>query len=138
MASDELTERASEAPAVRRMRALVEWVGEGQPLTQNSQLPARGRVSPCVELLETGDVLDVRYPLQSSAELHWLTPVGAKWAKACRLVRVVHGRRLLPVNKATSLLGRPLELDRPDARGAAATRPAAGRFAGRVRRRPHG
>ena len=90
MASDELTERAREAPAVRRMRALVEWVGEGRPLTQTGRL-RRADALALVELLETGDVLDVRYPLQSSAELHWLT-LWVEWAKACRLVRVVHGR----------------------------------------------
>ena len=107
VASNELTERASERPAVRRMRALVEWVGEGQPLTQTGWL-RRADALALVELLETGDVLDLRCPLQSSAELHWLT-LWVEWAKACRLVRVVHGR-LVPVKKAARLLDRPLEL----------------------------
>jgi hypothetical protein len=61
-----------------------------------------------VELLETGDVLDPRFPIHSSAELYGLTLL-VEWAKACRLVRVAHGR-IVPVQRNAKLLDRPLEL----------------------------
>jgi hypothetical protein len=61
-----------------------------------------------VELLETGDVLDLRFPIHSSAELRRLTLL-VEWAKACRLVRVGH-RRIVPVRRNAKLLDRPLEL----------------------------
>lgn len=98
---------ASEAPAARRLRGFVEWVGEGRPLTQTGRL-RRADALALVELLDTGDRLDSRFPIHSSAELYRLSLV-VEWAKACRLVRVVHGR-LVPVRKAARLLDRPLEL----------------------------
>lgn len=102
-----VTATASEAPAARRLRGFVEWVGEGRSLTQTGRL-RRADALALVELLDTGDRLDPRFPIQSSAELYRLGPV-VEWAKACRLVRVVHGR-LVPVRKAARLLDRPLEL----------------------------
>src|SRR4051795_101662 len=105
MDSTTLAERASQAPAVRRLRDFVNWVGEGRPLTQTGRL-RRADALELVELLGTGDRLDV--PVRSGAELYRLSLV-VESAKACRLVRVVRGR-LVPVKKAGKLLGSPLEL----------------------------
>ena len=96
---------ASKAPAARRLRDFVDWVGEGRPLTQTGRL-RRADALELVELLGTGDRLDI--PVRSSAELYRLNLV-VELAKACRLVRVVRGR-LVPVKKAGQLLERPLEL----------------------------
>src|SRR3954451_608197 len=104
MTPDDLTVAASEAPAARRLRGFVDWVGEGRPLTQTGQL-RRADALALVDLLETGDRAD---RVRSSAELHRLGLVVA-WAKGCRLVRIVHGR-LVPVAKAAGLLDRPLAL----------------------------
>src|SRR4051795_6858354 len=105
MDSTTLSEAASNAPAARRLRGFIEWVGEGRPLTQTGRL-RRADALELVELLDTGDRLDV--PVRSSAELYRLGLV-VESAKACRLVRVLHGR-LVPVKKAGRLLERPLEL----------------------------
>jgi hypothetical protein len=105
MDHETLAEAASKAPAARRLRDFVEWVGEGRPLTQTSRL-RRADALELVELLGTGDRLDI--PVRSSAELYRLSLV-VESAKACRLVRVVRGR-LVPVKKAGQLLERPLEL----------------------------
>jgi hypothetical protein len=107
MALEDLMATASEAPAARRLRGFVEWVGEGRPLTQTGRL-RRADALALVELLDSGDRLDPRFPIHSSAELYRLTLL-VEWAKACRLVRVVHGR-LVRVRKAAKLLERPLEL----------------------------
>ncbi len=98
---------ANAAPAVRRMRVFADWVGAGRPLTQTGRL-RRADALALVDLLETGDVLDPRFPIHSSGELHWLN-LWIEWAKACRLVRVVHGR-IVPVGKNAGLLDRPLVL----------------------------
>ncbi len=105
MVLDDLTAAASEA--ARRRRGFVEWVGDGRPLTQTGRL-RRTDALALAELLDTGDRLDSRFPIHSSAELHGLGLV-VEWAKACRLVRVVHGR-LVPVRKAAKLRDRRLEL----------------------------
>src|SRR3954453_21952035 len=104
MTPDDLTVTASEPPAARRLRGFVDWVGEGRPLTQTGQL-RRADALALVDRLETGDRVD---RVRSSAELYQLGLV-VEWAKACRLVRVVHGR-LVPVRKSAALLGRPLGL----------------------------
>ena len=95
------------APAVRRARAFVDWVGGGRALTQTGRL-RRADALALVELLETGDRLDPRFPIRSSADLYRVS-LCVEWAKACRLVRVVRGR-LVPVSKAAKVLDRPLEL----------------------------
>src|SRR3954449_10628992 len=100
-----LAEAASKAPAARRLRDFVDWVGEGRPLTQTGRL-RRADAVELVELLDTGDRLDV--PVRSSAELYRLSLL-VELAKECRLVRVVRGR-LVSIKKAGKLLGSPLEL----------------------------
>jgi hypothetical protein len=89
------------------MRAFLGWVGPSRPLTQTARI-RRSDALALVELLETHDVLDPGFPIHSSAELYRLTLL-VEWAKACRLVRVVHGR-LVPVRRNARLLDRPLEL----------------------------
>jgi hypothetical protein len=105
MALDDLVAAASEAPAVRRLRSFVDWVGDGRALTPTGQL-RRADAAALVEVLDTGD--DTQRPIRSSAELYRLGLV-VDVAKACRLVRVVHGR-LVPVRKSARLLDRPLAL----------------------------
>src|SRR4051794_9272211 len=97
MALEDLVATASEAPAARRLRNFAEWVGEGRSLTQTGRL-RRADALALVELLDTGDRLDPRRPIHSSAELDRLALV-VDWAKACRLVRV------MPVGSCPS--GRP-------------------------------
>src|SRR3954453_13728495 len=96
-----LATAASEAPAARRLRGFVEWVGDGRPLTQTGRL-RRADALALVERLDTGVRLDARFPIRSSPELYHLN-LSVEWAKAFRLVRVVHGR-LVPVRKSTTLL----------------------------------
>src|ERR1700689_4989025 len=107
MTSDDLARIASGAPMVAQVRGFVDWVDSGQPLTQTGRL-RRADALALVELLDTGDVIDQRFPIQSSAELHRLTLL-VEWAKACGLVRVVRGR-IVCVRKNAKLLERPLEL----------------------------
>jgi hypothetical protein len=107
MTLDDLAAMAGAAPATQRMRGFVAWVGPGRPLTQTGRIRPADAVA-LVELLGTGDVLDPRFPIHSSTELHWLS-LWVGWAKACRLVRVVHGR-IVPVERNAKLLDRPHEL----------------------------
>jgi hypothetical protein len=109
MTSDDLARIATGAPMVAQVRAFVEWVDAGRALTQTGRL-RRVDALALVELLETGDVLDQRFPTQSSAELYRLTLL-VEWAKACGLVRVVRGR-IVAVRKHAKLLERPVELVR--------------------------
>lgn len=89
------------------MRDFMDWLGSGRRLTQAGRIRPADAVA-LVELLGTDDVVDPRFPIGSSAELRWLS-LWIGWAKACRLVRVVHGR-IVPVHKNAALLDRPLEL----------------------------
>ncbi|MCP9489691.1 MAG: plasmid pRiA4b ORF-3 family protein [Solirubrobacteraceae bacterium MAG38_C4-C5] len=107
MARDDVEVAAASAPAARRLRGLVDWVGAGRPLTQTGRL-RRADALALVEALETGDVLDPRFPIQSSGELAYLSLL-VEWAKACRLVRVAHGR-IVTVRKHAALVDRPREL----------------------------
>lgn len=107
MTHEDLAATASEAPAFIRMRALVDWVGTGRPLTQTGQLRRADAIS-LVDLLDTGDELDERFPLRSSTELYHLS-VLVEWAKAAGLVRSIRGR-IVGVSKNAKLLERPVEL----------------------------
>jgi hypothetical protein len=105
--SDHELAMATSAPWVARIRGLVQWVGAGRALTQTGRL-RRADALELVELLDTGDVLDPRFPIQSSTELYRLTLL-VEWAKVCGLVRVVRGR-IVTVRKHAGLLERPLDL----------------------------
>jgi hypothetical protein len=98
---------AANAPTVVQIRGLVDWVGGGRALTQTGRL-RRADALMLVELLDTGDVLDPRFPIQSSADLYRVTLL-VEWARACGLVRVVRGR-MVAVGKRAGLLERPLDL----------------------------
>ncbi|MHB8695778.1 MAG: hypothetical protein ACYDHH_31560 [Solirubrobacteraceae bacterium] len=89
MTHEDLAAVASEAPALIRMRASVDWVGAGQTLTQTGRL-GRADALALVDLLDTGDGLDERFPVQSSGKLYHLS-VLVEWAKAAGLVRVARG-----------------------------------------------
>lgn len=113
MTTDDLATIAAGAPAVARVRAFVDWVGTRRALTQTGRL-RRADALALVETLATGDVLDQRFPIQSSAELYHLNLL-VEWAKASGLVRVARGR-IVAVRKHAKLLERPVELV-PHARG---------------------
>lgn len=106
-ARDDLAAAATGAPMVARVRAFVDWVGAGRAVTQAGRL-RRADALELVELLETGDVIDQRFPIQSSAELYRLTLL-VELAKACGLVRVVRGR-IVAVSKNAWLRQRPVDL----------------------------
>jgi hypothetical protein len=106
MTNDDLAALAACAPTVARMRAFVDWVGAGRALTQTGRL-RRGDALALVELLDTGDVLDPRFPTQTSAELYHLTLL-VEWTKASGLVRVARGR-IVAARKHVKLLERPAE-----------------------------
>jgi hypothetical protein len=107
MTSDDLAAIAAAAPTVVRVVAFVDWVGTGRALTQTGRLRRLDALA-LVELLDTGDVLDQRFPIQSSTELYHLTLL-VEWAKASGLVRVARGR-IVAVRKHAKLLERPVEL----------------------------
>lgn len=107
MTNDDLAAIAAGAPTVTRVRAFVDWVGTGHALTQTGRL-RRADALALVDLLDTGDILDPRFPTQSSAELYRLTLL-VEWAKASGLVRVTRGR-IVAVRKHAKLLQRPAEL----------------------------
>jgi hypothetical protein len=108
----ELAAAADAAPAIQRLRRFTAWVGQGRKLTQKGRLTlADGKA--LVDLLATGDgvdplIGDTTFRTRSSAELPEVAVTFA-WAKAARLVRVVHGR-VVPVKRSQALLDRPLEL----------------------------
>ncbi|MCA1679865.1 MAG: hypothetical protein LC777_13405, partial [Actinobacteria bacterium] len=80
LARDDLSATAAKAPTVVQIRGLVDWVGGGRALTQTGRL-RRADALMLVELLDTGDVLDSRFPIQSSAELYRVTLL-VEWARA--------------------------------------------------------
>jgi hypothetical protein len=108
----ELATAADAAPAVERLRRFTSWVGQGRKLTQKGRLTlADGKA--LVELLGTADAVDPVigdevFRTRSSAELPEVAVTFA-WARAARLVRVVHGR-VVPVKRSQPLLDRPLDL----------------------------
>lgn len=92
--------------AVRQIRDLVTWIGEGPKLTQTGRLPLAD-ARALVELLDTGDRIDPVigdrvFKTPTSAELIGLTRL-VEWAKAASLLRTVRGR-LVPVKKHRRLL----------------------------------
>ncbi|MBH0781589.1 hypothetical protein [Nocardia bovistercoris] len=102
----ELAATADLTPIVARLRALVEWVGDGRALTTTGNLRLAD-ARELVVLLDTGDGVDQRigdrvFRTKSSAELPGLTYL-TELAKKIRLVRVVKNR-LVRVAKAAPLL----------------------------------
>lgn len=105
-AESELAAIAEHAWIVFRLRALVDWVGDGRALTATGNIKL-GDARELVTLLDTGDVLDPRigervFRTKSSTELPGLTRL-VELAKEVRLVRVVKNR-LVRVAKAAPLL----------------------------------
>jgi len=105
-AESELAAVAEQTPVVLRLRALVDWVGDGRVLTTTGNIKL-GDARELVTLLDTGDILDPRtgervYRTKSSTELPGLTRL-VELAKEVRLVRVVKNR-LVRVAKSAPLL----------------------------------
>lgn len=105
-AERELAAVAECTPIVVRLRALVDWVGDGRAVTATGNIRL-GDARELVTLLDTGDILDPRvgervYRTKSSTELPGLTRL-VELAKEVRLVRVVKNR-LVRVAKAAPLL----------------------------------
>lgn len=93
--------RSVEEHAVRalwQVRELARWAGDGRALTQTGRIRLAD-ARELVALLGTRDPIERR--VTSSAEHGELTLV-VEWAKACGLVRVVHGR-LVAVKKHARL-----------------------------------
>jgi hypothetical protein len=100
----------TDVPALRQLRELTLWVGDGRTLTQTGRIRLAD-ARELVALLGTRDELDPmngRFRTTSSADLPELTLL-VEWAKACGLVRVARGR-LLAVKKHAGLLGDPPRL----------------------------
>jgi hypothetical protein len=93
----ELQAAAAAAPTVRRLRALVEWLGEGRKLT------AAGNLT-----LADGKELARLLALEDPGRLAGLELL-VGWAKRLRLARV-HKGQLVPVKQNRHLLDDPLEL----------------------------
>ncbi len=101
----ELSEAAARTTVVRRLTALVDWVGaDGRPLTAAGNLRLAD-ARALAELLGTGEQ-DMR--TRSSAGMRRVGLLVA-WARKARLLRVVKGR-LLRVAGAAPVLGDPRAL----------------------------
>jgi Plasmid pRiA4b ORF-3-like protein len=105
---EELRAAAAAAPTVRRLRALVEWVGEGRKLTPSGNLTvADGKeLAGRLGLVDADRLASVR--VRSSQDIAGLELV-LGWAKELGLVRAYRGR-LVGVKQHRHLLGDPLEL----------------------------
>ncbi|MEH1053693.1 hypothetical protein V6U89_00530 [Micromonospora sp. CPCC 206171] len=111
---DTLRGLAADSVVVRRLRKLVQWLGDGRTLTTTGRLRLAD-ARELVALLDTGDILnpmigDRVFKTRSSDDLYELTVLVA-WARAARVVRVVKGR-LVPVKSAAKVLADPLALSR--------------------------
>lgn len=101
----ELADAAARSEIVRRLSALVDWVGaDGRALTATGNL----RVADARELAGVLGTGEQDSKARSSAEMRGVHLVFT-WAKAARLVRVSKGR-LLRVAKAAPLLRNPERL----------------------------
>ncbi|MCM0673209.1 hypothetical protein NCC78_00470 [Micromonospora phytophila] len=111
---DTLRGLAAESVVVRRLRELLQWLGDGRTLTTTGRLRLAD-ARELVTVLDTGDIVDPMigdrvFATRSSDELYVLTVLVA-WARAARVVRVVKGR-LVPVKSAAKVLADPLALSR--------------------------
>jgi hypothetical protein len=104
----ELRAMAAAAPTVRRLRALVEWLGEGRKLTAAGNLtPADGKeLARLLGLVDPDRLGGLR--VRSARDIAGLEPL-VGWAKQLRLARV-HKGQLVPVRQHRHLLDEPLEL----------------------------
>jgi hypothetical protein len=105
---EELQVAAAATPTLRRLRALVEWVGQGRKLTPNGNLTvADGKeLASVLGLVDPDRLASMR--VGSSRDIAGLELV-LGWAKEIRLARV-HKGRLVPVKQHQRLLDDPLEL----------------------------
>jgi Plasmid pRiA4b ORF-3-like protein len=106
--TEELQAAAAVAPTVRRLRALVEWVGQARRLTPNGNLTvADGKELASVLGLVDPDRLASMH-VRSTQDIAGLGLL-LGWAKEIRLLRV-HKGHLVPVKQHQRLLDDPLEL----------------------------
>jgi Plasmid pRiA4b ORF-3-like protein len=105
---EELQTAAAAAPTLQRLRALVEWLGEGRKLTAAGNLAvADGKeLAGLTGLVDPGRLASMR--VRSSRDIAGLELL-LGWAKELRLARV-HKGRLVPVRQHRRLLDDPLEL----------------------------
>jgi hypothetical protein len=105
---EELQVAAAAAPTVRRLRELVEWVGQGRKLTPDGNLTvADGKeLAGVLGLVDPDRLASMR--VRSSRDIAGVELL-LGWAKAIRLVRT-HKGRLVPVRQHQRLLQDPLEL----------------------------
>ena len=104
----QLQAAAAAALTIRRLRALVEWLGGGRKLTAAGNLPpADGKeLAGLLGLVDPDRPADLR--VRSAQDIAGLEPL-VGWAKQLRLARV-HKGRLVPVKQHRRLLDDPLEL----------------------------
>jgi hypothetical protein len=104
----ELQAAAAAAPTIRRLRALVEWLGQGRKLTPAGNLTlADGKeLARELGLADPDRLAGLR--VRSAQDIAGLELV-VGWAKQLRLVRVLKGQ-LVPVKQQRRLLDDPLEL----------------------------
>jgi hypothetical protein len=106
----ELQAAAAAAPTVRRLRTLVEWLGEGRRLTAVGNLtPADGKELARLLGLVDHDRLAEPRP-RSAKDIPGLELI-VGWAKQLPLARV-HKGRLVPDEHHRRLLDDPLDLCR--------------------------
>jgi Plasmid pRiA4b ORF-3-like protein len=105
---EELQAAAAAAPTLRRLRALVEWLGEGRKLTAAGNLTlADGReLAGLLGLVDPDRLAGMR--VRSSRDIAGLELL-LGWARELRLARV-HKGHLVPVRQHRRLLDDPLEL----------------------------
>jgi hypothetical protein len=104
----QLQAAAAAAPTVRRLRALLEWLGEGRKLTAAGNLTlADGKeLARLLGLVDPDRLAGLR--VRSAQDIAGLEAL-IGWAKQLRLARV-HKGQLVPVKQRRRLLDEPLEL----------------------------
>jgi hypothetical protein len=104
----ELQASAAAAPTVRRLRALVEWLGEGRKLTAAGNLTVTDgkELARLLGLVDPDRLTGMR--VRSARDIAGLELL-LDWARQLRLARV-HKGRLVPVKQHRRLLDDPLEL----------------------------
>jgi hypothetical protein len=104
----QLQAAAAAAPTIRRLRALVGWLGEGRKLTGAGNLTlADGK--ELARLLGLADADQLAGPRARSERDIASLALLVDWAKRLRLARI-HRGQLVPVKQHRRLLDEPLEL----------------------------